>query len=440
VEEQEILIKDILENAGEDDNYERDDSDDDVIVSAKRGGKKKLKKSTKQKKQESSSETSVFEISPKVNEIAAVDSSTLITPASPPIVRIKTSCSDEGLLESLTKPKKDINCNLTIDRPRPVSISTPEQVMNRSSPSLDQEIFSTPVEVKKEMHAEKKQQLPGCLVGSAKSHVGSPEVKVSITHVNTIPPLNIQSLPEVTISHSASHHPPRVPSSQATPSGPLSSQAKVSRPVNPAQGLARKSPALSPRPIFRPGASMMMRPVRPVPFGAPNPIGPRPRPPPYHVTGPRLASVRSLAPVRHASARFQFLSSQSNPPVVELDTSPERTVSQSPLFPPSSEQRCSSNPPSISIVDKLSYIGVSVAQKQAPPALHSNNNQHGFKLPPGISVTRSTPSREGPSLTLPKLATALLRLGNTGGRRRLVQFALTEEQVTAFSDLGVEEV
>ena len=127
--------------------------------------------------------------------------------------------------------------------------------------------------------------------------------------------------------------------------------------------------------------------------------------------------------------------------MVELDTSPdEKTVFQSPSISQRSEQRRSSNPPPFSVEDKLSYLRVSVAQRQAFSVLEQNNNQHGFVLPPGISVTRSTPSREGPSLTLPRLATALLRLGNTGGRRRLVQFALTEEQVQAFSDLGVDEV
>ena len=99
------MIRDILENA-----VEEDDSDDDFIGDAKnrqRGGTMKPKKGKRQKNARSSSKTSSFENCAKVDETAAVDSSSLTTPASPPMVRIKTSASDEGLLQSPAEVAKD---------------------------------------------------------------------------------------------------------------------------------------------------------------------------------------------------------------------------------------------------------------------------------------------------------------------------------------------
>jgi len=86
------------------------------------------------------------------------------------------------------------------------------------------------------------------------------------------------------------------------------------------------------------------------------------------------------------------------------------------------------------VVDKLSSLGVSVAREKVPPT------KQGWVLPPGLSVTKtSSCMEEGPSLSLPSLATALLQLGEVGGRKRLVQFKLTEVQVTALDALGVRE-
>jgi hypothetical protein len=85
------------------------------------------------------------------------------------------------------------------------------------------------------------------------------------------------------------------------------------------------------------------------------------------------------------------------------------------------------------VVDKLSSLGVSLAAVAT--------TKHVGVFPPGMSITRIPPSREeGPTLSLPGLANALLSLAQAEGRRRMVQYDLTEGQVKALSDLGVKEV
>ena len=183
----------------------------------------------------------------------------------------------------------------------------------------------------------------------------------------------------------------------------------------------------------------MSRPARPPGPRATNPLGgPRPRATPGATT-PMLVNVRSLAPARHRSMVTPQYSSHSRyiPPVVDLALSPDRP--DHPLSPPGSEwsELMSSSLPCRSVVNKLSSLGVSLAQVKTAVS----NNKHVGVFPPGISITRIPPSREeGPSLSLPSLANILLNLGNTEGRRRMVQFDLTEGQVKALSNLGVEEV
>ena len=174
----------------------------------------------------------------------------------------------------------------------------------------------------------------------------------------------------------------------------------------------------------------MLRQLRPgqprnsVPMGLGDPYRPGcPRPRavvPFSAAGPRQPNVGSLN--KHRSLSAPQFSSQFLPPVVELDDSPPRSVQTCPISAPSS------------VVSKLSSLGVSVAREKVA------TTKHGWVLPPGISVTKTTSSREeGPSLSLPSLATALHQLGEGGGMKRLIQFRLTEEQVRALNALGVKE-
>merc|ERR1719186_2576946 len=172
----------------------------------------------------------------------------------------------------------------------------------------------------------------------------------------------------------------------------------------------------------------MQRPPKPRPGLSRNPVagGPyrpgsfRPRAP-LTAAGLRLSNIRSITPVKHRSLSSSQYSSQH--PVVEIDVSPPRSYQASQPSPPSS-----------SVVDKLSSLGVSVAREKVP------STKHGWVLPPGLSVTKTSSStEEGPSLSLPSLATALIQLGEVGGRKRLVQFKLTEVQVRALDALGVRE-
>ena len=135
-----------------------------------------------------------------------------------------------------------------------------------------------------------------------------------------------------------------------------------------------------------------------------------------------MPNVRSITPLKRRSLSTPQYSSQFLPPVVELDASPPRTDQASP------------HPQTSSVLSKLSSLGVSVAREKV------STTKHGWVLPPGISVTKTTSSREeGPSLSLPSLAKALIQLGDVEGRKRVVQFNLTDEQVRALNVLGVRE-
>ena len=79
-------------------------------------------------------------------------------------------------------------------------------------------------------------------------------------------------------------------------------------------------------------------------------------------------------------------------------------------------------------------MGVSVARQNVPPA------KHGWVLPPGISVTKSTSNPLSDfTLSLPSLAQALIQLGEVDGRKKIVQFHLTEGQIRALNVLGIKE-
>jgi len=417
-------IRDIVEEGDDDDDFVVSDidpdSDDDFIVDPKirkKKSKSKIRKSCK---------SSVGE---NLSQVPGTSLQEFTTPSTSPMVIIKT-CS-EDFFENMPKAESDINSNQRVDRPK--SVSTPEQT---KSPSIDEEEkFSTPAEGSCDKLV---QRLVSDLVRSSKT---PPSESANTGLVPMIPNKNIppRLLSGVTISQPASNQSPPVPSPQTTPARFPSGRGNLIRPGqlhNPGQ--ARQA-ARGPRPpIIRPRALRMMRPARPPGPRATNPVGGlRPRATPCATT-PRLANIRSLAPTRHSSMATPQPPTQSRyiPPVVDLALSPDRPEhNQHPVSPPGSDcsEQMSPSLPCSSVVDKLSSLGVSLAQV--------TTTKHVGVFPPGISITRIPPSREeGPSLSFPGLANALLNLGNTKGRRRMVQYDLTEGQVKALSDLGVKEV
>ena len=133
--------------------------------------------------------------------------------------------------------------------------------------------------------------------------------------------------------------------------------------------------------------------------------------------GPRLSmsNPRSLAPMMrnasHPESRYF--------PVI------------TPPPPPQPEQFLS---PPHSAISKLSSLGVSIARERAPPT------RHDWVIPPGITMSRSSPlsqTGQGPVMSISTLATSLHQLGQVEGKRRLVQYRLTEDQIRALSTLGV---
>eukprot|EP00092_Neocalanus_flemingeri_P040198 GFUD01043785.1.p1 GENE.GFUD01043785.1~~GFUD01043785.1.p1 ORF type:complete len:436 (-),score=108.22 GFUD01043785.1:276-1583(-) len=305
-----------------------------------------------------------------------------------------------------TKPSSDYNCNFEVDRQ--VVIATPDQINSRS---FDQEEFLTPNATHKEVSicvktmasAEAKLLPPASL-----SHSPFEESQA----ITTQPPPIIN--PQPFLSGVTSYQ-----SLQDTQSlvPPVAGRGKHVRPVQYHRPGLTRHPAPGTRPPLRPGAPRMLRPPRQrLPKSCFPPAGPRPR----TALGPRLCNVRSITPVQHhALPRPQFPSQyQTLPAVVEIDVSPP----PSPTTEPNS------------VFNKLSSMGVTVAREKVPVT------KHGWVLPPGLSVTKTSHTREeGPSLSLPSLAKALSQLGEGEGRKRLAQFKLTEEQVSALDTLGLRE-
>eukprot|EP00092_Neocalanus_flemingeri_P106858 GFUD01137112.1.p1 GENE.GFUD01137112.1~~GFUD01137112.1.p1 ORF type:complete len:444 (+),score=110.86 GFUD01137112.1:77-1408(+) len=302
------------------------------------------------------------------------------------------------------KPESDYNCN--IDLKRPVSISTPEQINSRT---FDQNEFmnqnSIPCNQIVEDHSQ--QFTPS----------SSPSFPPREASQNTTPVPNI-----ILLSHS--HHLPGVTTSQtdlilsqAQGQGRSINQALPIRPC-----LMRQPSSRLGLPLRQAGAPRMLRPPGPrmprnsatVP-GHYRAAGKRP-------SGPVLPSIRSITPIKRRSLSTPQYSSQCLPPVVALDTSPP------------ADQTYAISPPN-SVVNKLTSMGVSVIREKVP------STKHGWVLPPGLSVTKTTSNRveEGPSLSLPSLAKVLTQLGQVDGRKRLVQFQLTEAQVRALDTFGIKE-
>jgi len=122
-----------------------------------------------------------------------------------------------------------------------------------------------------------------------------------------------------------------------------------------------------------------------------------------------------------------------------LPPPPRRTVpGYPPVMSPQSALLCNPVPPSPSqtVLSKLSGLGVSIQRQSPPPppSLHSDWN-----LPPGITITRSPRPRQGSTMTMSTLASALHMLGQREGQKMMVSYMLTEQQIRALRLLGVGE-
>jgi len=314
----------------------------------------------------------------------------------------------------------DYNCNFDLDRP--ITIATPKQINSRSS---DQKEFLTTSSTSVDEAA--------CGDNDKIVQRIANEVTDSLHFISPIQPNPPHEDGQVTTPVSSIPHSQPdlsgVPSCQPVPSPSTCPPSGPGKEMKPAQSYRQPAPSTT-RPSLRP-APRMLRPARPglhrkpagpIVGGLYRQAGPRPRAPLPLPAGPRLPNVRSITPIKRRSLSTPQYSSQFLPPVVELDASPPRTDQASP------------HPQTSSVLSKLSSLGVSVAREKVSTA------KHGWVLPPGISVTKTISSREeGPSLSLPNLAKALFQLGEGEGRKRLVQFNLTEEQIRALDALGVKE-
>ena len=130
--------------------------------------------------------------------------------------------------------------------------------------------------------------------------------------------------------------------------------------------------------------------------------------------GPRISNPRSLAVVERNDQRVSCHVS-SPYPVIEIPDSPPRSDS-SPQ----------------AAMNKLTSLGVTIAKQSS-----THHPTQGWSPPPGISVTRT--AEQGPCLSISSLAAALHQLGQVEGRRRIVQFRLTESQVKALYNLGLKQ-
>jgi len=413
---------DKFENVGVDQDQE---SDDDFVVVKKKARGRPRKIDSKPKK---------VKTSRKLKKV--LDSKTSLNSLGDGLKTQNTQVDNAVYADSKSKPT-DYNCNLNNDE-KPVTIATPEQINSRS---FDQEEFLTPNSIPMEEMKEGDScdkivsRMASAVARSLKflppaSSSSAPPCESQVT--TSVPFLlhpSQQVLSEVTTSLTDQSEDKPAPPISQTPINKVPAAGRGRRPAQPHRpGLVRQS-VPSTRPNLTPSASRMLRPLRPrpgLPRNTPMAGGPyrpgsfRPRAP-LTSAGLRLTNIRSITPVKHRSLSSSQYSSQH--PVVEIDVSPPRSYQASQPSPPSS-----------SVVDKLSSLGVSVAREKVPPT------KHGWVLPPGLSVTKTSSStEEGPSLSLPSLATALLQLGEVGGRKRLVQFKLTEVQVRALDALGVRE-
>jgi len=196
------------------------------------------------------------------------------------------------------------------------------------------------------------------------------------------------------------------PATMTTP-GKLINGHKISQPP-------KLSLAGTPRPV-RPGQPRMLRPPKPGRGRS------RPRTPGQAWPRPGNGARRSLA-----FPGLRLSNPRSMAPLMR------NTIHYSPVItPPQAEQSLS---PSHSAITKLTSLGVSIVRERAPPT------RHDWVLPPGITVSRTPPlsvTGQGPVMSISTLATSLHQLGQVEGKRRLVQYRLTEDQIRALSTLGV---
>jgi len=176
---------------------------------------------------------------------------------------------------------------------------------------------------------------------------------------------------------------------------------------SPGQILVRPAQPRMPRPP-RPGMGRgSARPTGPMPAGARGPLG---------FPGTRLSNPRSLVPMRRSASHPQ-------PQYFPVTSHPARYPHQEQTPYP-----CQS--------PNLSNLDVSIIREIAP------TSRHGWVPPPGLTMVRVPVSATESTLTISTMATALHKLGQVEGRKRSVQYSLTEEQIRALSTLGVgqEEV
>jgi len=428
------------------------DSDDDFVVVKKRGrprkkdSKPKKVKTCSKLKKSLNSKTSLNSASKVImcgeSSVASLptDLSTASIPiSSSPIVILKFVGDDlqtqntQGTDVDNKSKATDYNCNLNDEKP--VTIATPEQINSRS---FDKEEFMTP----NSTPTEERQEGDSCdkivsrmasavarslqfLPLTSSSSVLPCETQVT-TSVPSLPPPGQQVLSEVTTSQPDLNEDISATPMSQTPISKVPAAGRGRKPAQPHRHGLLRQPVPSTRHNLRPAAPRMLRPPRPrLPRNPPvagGPYGPRSFRPrvPLTSAGLRLSNIRSITPVKHRSLSSSQYSRQH--PVVEIDVSPPRSYQASQPSPPSS-----------SVVDKLSSLGVLVGREKVPPT------KHGWVLPPSLSVTKTSSStEEGPSSLL-SLATALLQLGEVSGRKRLVQYKLTEGQVRALDALGVRE-
>eukprot|EP00092_Neocalanus_flemingeri_P085269 GFUD01107281.1.p1 GENE.GFUD01107281.1~~GFUD01107281.1.p1 ORF type:complete len:435 (-),score=117.15 GFUD01107281.1:123-1427(-) len=301
-----------------------------------------------------------------------------------------------------TGQNNDLNSNL--DLRSPVTINAPDQI-NRNyemelgaiAPSLPsssaQKMWNVPSSSKmiKTMASAvakslkyHRQEAPSAL-GATEAHL----VQEQYYHPSILPKALVQSFP-------------------ARQSLPLANSLPSSVQVRgSSSGMPRQSPCGARH--VRLGGPRMLRPPRPGKVGTEvhRPGGQRR---PLSPLGPRVSNP---SPKTISSPQ---LSSQT--PAIVRPVSP----SQSVQFPP----------PSHSAFTKLTSLGVSIVRERS--ITHTKQSW----LPPSSLTVIKTPS-EGPRLSISSLATVLHQLGQIEGRRRLVQFRLTEEQVGALDILGLQQ-
>jgi hypothetical protein len=392
----------------DEDNNNYPDSDDDFVIEKK---KKKVEK--KKRKAKTSNDKKP---SQGLNNSNTSKSSSVSDISIPPDAE-KSNLTIEVMLKKEESSNHEEGFPNNLGVARPVTIATPDQINSRS---FDQEEVMTPSSCSTPMEENIAQKLVDQVL----------QVQTPVNPIlKTSEELNMKTLPKPCFSSQHTDSTSRLAqqpgqSQVANPNVPVG-HGRGFRPAPPFRPGQARQPRPGTRPPVRPSGPRMLKPVRPsIPpkYAAYRPSQAVPRP--SLVTGgPRLPNIRSSNHIKHRSLSTPQYSSQYNPPVIELDVSPPRSAD------------LVSHPPTNSVVNKLTSMGLSVAMEKVP------STKHGWVLPPGLSVTRtpSSTGEEDSSKSLPILAKALLQLGEVRGSKRLVQFKLTESQVSALQALGVRE-